>query len=126
MATVDLAVIKDGVVVNNIVVEETSVDSPEELEMFRVALGADLLVNTGFTTAIGSTYDASTGIMSKPPKPFDNWVWTDLNRWEPPIEYPSDGKLYNWNQVETRWDLEDQETIAPYLRSKGIASHPTN
>jgi hypothetical protein len=125
MATVDIAVIKDNVVVNNIVVEEELVDTPEEMETFRIALGADLLVNPGFTSSINSVYDPATGKIGKPPKPFEDWVWGVENRWIPPVEYPSDGKLYNWNQFETRWDLEDQEAMAITLRSRGIQVNPT-
>jgi hypothetical protein len=125
MATVDIAVIKDNIVVNNIVVEEELVDTPEEMETFRVALGADLLLNPGFTSAINSVYNPETNTIGKPPKPFEDWVWGVENRWIPPVEYPSDGKLYDWNQVETRWDLVDQEAIAEVLRSKGIQVNPT-
>jgi hypothetical protein len=124
MATVDIAVIKDNVIVNNIVVEEELVDTPEEMETFRIALGADILVNPGFTATIGSLYDPSTGKVGKPPKPFEDWVWGVENRWIPPVEYPSDGKLYNWNQLFSRWDLEDQEAFAEILRSRGIQVNP--
>lgn len=41
-----------------------------------------------------------------PPKPFDSW---DLNeetcQWEPPIAYPDDGQLYQWDEENTQWTL---------------------
>lgn len=39
-----------------------------------------------------------------PPKPYDDWVLNEtLFQWDPPVPYPSDGKLYNWDQNNKLW-----------------------
>jgi hypothetical protein len=39
-----------------------------------------------------------------PPKPFESWV-LDENTcfWNPPVPYPTDGKMYTWNEEELKW-----------------------
>lgn len=53
---------------------------------------------------IGYTYDGTKDAFI-PPKPFDSWL---LNQntflWEPPIPYPSDKKVYKWNEETLSWD----------------------
>ena len=38
------------------------------------------------------------------PQPYNSWI---LNKetfiWEPPIPYPPDGKMYNWDESITNW-----------------------
>ena len=38
------------------------------------------------------------------PQPYNSWI---LNKetfiWEPPIPYPTDGKMYNWDESITNW-----------------------
>lgn len=41
-----------------------------------------------------------------PPKPFDSWILNEETcQWEPPIPYPEDGDIYNWNEDAQSWDL---------------------
>lgn len=39
------------------------------------------------------------------PQPYNSWI---LNKetfiWEPPIPYPTDGKMYNWNEKIINWE----------------------
>ena len=43
-----------------------------------------------------------------PPKPFDSWTLDeDTCLWEPPIVYPDDGNMYNWNETDQQWDLQE-------------------
>lgn len=52
---------------------------------------------------IGYTYDAGRDAFI-PPKPFDSWVLNeDTCQWEAPVAYPTDGKLYLWNEETTQW-----------------------
>jgi|TARA_Y100000114_G_C11619116_1_gene258792 hypothetical protein len=51
----------------------------------------------------GFTYDTENDVFIAP-KPYDSWsldetTWT----WKPPVEYPNDGKFYNWNEDTTSW-----------------------
>ena len=52
----------------------------------------------------GMKYDATADVFYWP-QPYSSWT---LNKttylWEAPVEYPSDGKLYVWNEDETSWD----------------------
>ena len=54
----------------------------------------------------GYTYDQTKDAFI-PPKPFDSWnLNNDTCLWEPPIEMPSDGKNYKWNEENQNW-IED-------------------
>ena len=53
---------------------------------------------------IDYTYDEDRDAFI-PPKPFNSWVLNeDTCQWEAPIEFPSDGKKYNWNEETTSWE----------------------
>ena len=53
---------------------------------------------------IGYTYDYARDAFI-PPQPYASWT-LDSNKciWEAPVEYPSDGKRYTWNEDTTSWD----------------------
>jgi hypothetical protein len=52
---------------------------------------------------INYTYDESRDAFI-PPKEFNSWVLKeDLCRWESPIEYPNDGKMYLWDEATISW-----------------------
>jgi len=54
-------------------------------------------------SAIGYTYDEVKDAFIAP-KPYPSWKLNkDTCRWEAPIAYPSDGKLYDWNESTTNW-----------------------
>ena len=53
---------------------------------------------------IGMIYDAEKDSFYFP-KP-DNTTWIlneDKGLWERPVAYPTDGKLYNWNETNQSW-----------------------
>lgn len=53
---------------------------------------------------IGFTYDSEIDAFIAP-KPFNSWILNeDTCLWESPIPYPSDGKLYVWNEEELNWE----------------------
>ena len=40
-----------------------------------------------------------------PPKPFDSWILdSDTCLWNAPVDYPQDGKSYDWNEENQNWD----------------------
>lgn len=53
--------------------------------------------------SVGYTYDAELDAFI-PPKPFDSWI---LNKetclWESPVQYPSDEKIYEWDESTLNW-----------------------
>jgi len=53
--------------------------------------------------AIGYTYDNNLDAFI-PPKPFASWVLNeDTCLWDAPVEYPDDGKVYDWDEGSTSW-----------------------
>ena len=53
---------------------------------------------------IGYSYD-STRDAFIPPQPFNSWVLNeDTCLWDSPVAYPTDGKLYKWNEEILNWE----------------------
>jgi len=51
---------------------------------------------------IGYGYD---GVGFFPPKPYNSWLFNSTSYiWEPPVAYPSDDKLYDWNEEKLTWE----------------------
>ena len=56
---------------------------------------------------IGYIYDEDRDAFI-PQQPFDSWILNeDTCVYDPPVEYPDDGKIYTWNEDTTSWDEED-------------------
>ncbi len=52
---------------------------------------------------IGYTFDATAGAFI-PPKPYPSWLLnTNTFRWEAPVPYPNDGKMYTWDEATQLW-----------------------
>ena len=52
---------------------------------------------------IGYTYDQTNDVFYAP-QPYPSWTisaptWT----WQPPVPYPTDGKVYIWDEATTSW-----------------------
>jgi len=53
---------------------------------------------------VGFTYDTNKDAFI-PPKPFNSWILNDDTcLWEAPVPYPTDDKVYNWNEDTLSWD----------------------
>lgn len=53
---------------------------------------------------VGYSYDATKDAFISP-KPFNSWILNeDTCLWEPPVEYPTDGNSYEWNEETQSWD----------------------
>lgn len=51
---------------------------------------------------VGFHYDG-TGFYE--PKPFNSWTLNSTTYlWEAPVTYPTDGKVYMWNETDQQWD----------------------
>ena len=62
----------------------------------------------GNYAGIGYTYDETNDVFYAP-KPYDSWVLDETKwQWKAPVDYPSDGKDYTWNEETTSWDLVDE------------------
>ena len=52
---------------------------------------------------VGYTYDAVLDAFIAP-KPYPSWLLnTETCLWQPPIPYPTDGKIYSWNEDTQQW-----------------------
>ena len=52
---------------------------------------------------IGYTYDEARDAFI-PPKPFNSWLLNeDTCQWDAPVAYPTDGKLYIWDEEQQQW-----------------------
>ena len=50
------------------------------------------------------TYDESLDIFIEP-KVFDSWILDEsTGRYNAPVDYPDDGKVYKWNEETTNWE----------------------
>jgi len=70
--------------------------------------GVHLLGGTPFRknfAGIGYKYDQTRDAFI-PPKPFNSWTLNETTcLWEAPVNYPTDGQRYTWNETNQTWDL---------------------
>ena len=57
----------------------------------------------GTYAGIGFSYDQSEDIFITP-QPYPSWTRKG-SFWNAPVQYPSDGKKYSWNEENQSWDL---------------------
>jgi hypothetical protein len=56
---------------------------------------------------IGYSYDEARDAFIAP-KPFESWLLNeDTCQWQAPVDYPSDGLTYIWNENQIDWELAD-------------------
>ena len=52
---------------------------------------------------IGYIYDTQRDAFI-PPKPYPTWILDEQTcQWNPPVAYPSDNKMYTWNESTIAW-----------------------
>jgi hypothetical protein len=57
----------------------------------------------GNYAGIGFTYDSVRDAFI-PPKPYESWLLNeDTCLWDAPVAYPTDGKMYKWDETTTAW-----------------------
>jgi len=70
--------------------------------------GIHLLDGTPFRknfAGIGFTYHQTRNAFI-PPKPYPSWSLNETTcLWEAPVDYPTDGQNYEWNETNQSWDL---------------------
>lgn len=53
---------------------------------------------------VGFTYDEDRDAFIAP-KPFESWALDEETcKWVAPVAYPTDGKIYTWNEENTNWE----------------------
>ena len=110
-------------IVTEVIVGRDETEGPTNWEIYYGNLRQQICKRTSYNTkggqhlnggtpfrknyaGIGYTYDQTRDAFI-PPKPFDSWILNeDTCRYEAPVEMPSDGKRYQWNEDEKKW-VED-------------------
>lgn len=62
----------------------------------------------GTYAGIGFTYNEVEDIFITP-QPYSSWIRSG-SFWNAPVEYPSDGQRYLWNEATLSWDVLDENT----------------
>ena len=57
----------------------------------------------GKFAAIDDSYNLEEDIFVSP-QPFASWI-REGSFWNSPVVYPTDGKIYKWNENELQWDI---------------------
>lgn len=96
------AVIIDGIVDNVIVA-----DSLEFANSHTGSNCVEVTESTGRANT-GCQYSVSLNKFAEP-KPFISWTLNSNFEWNAPVEYPSDGKDYYWNESSLEWLESNQE-----------------
>ena len=57
----------------------------------------------GNYAGIGYTYDRTNDVFYAP-QPFPSWILDEATwTWQAPVDYPTDGKQYAWDESSTTW-----------------------
>ncbi len=108
---------ENNIVINVLVIEQDMVDTGlfgEPSKWIQTSYntygGVHALGGTPFRknyAGIGYTYDVSRDAFI-PPKPYVSWVLNeDTCLWEAPTPYPTNGKMYRWNEATVSWVLQE-------------------
>ncbi len=58
----------------------------------------------GNYAGIGYTYDSTNDVFYAP-QPYPSWKLNNTTwLWEAPVAYPTDSKVYKWNESITNWE----------------------
>lgn len=112
----------DGIVLRVIVVSNADTSTPDgtEVESIGVAFCQRLFGGNWKQTSynnkfrvryagIGYAYLPSLDAFV-PPKPYPSWILNQTTAdWEAPTPYPTDGKVYFWNEGTTSWQLVEPQ-----------------
>jgi hypothetical protein len=104
-------VVVGGVVIGNDMLNNLPFPESEPIgQAFIVSLyGEGVWKQTSYNRNFRKNY-AGIGMSYKPdidafvyPQPFPSWVLDDNALWQAPIPYPTDGKLYGWDEATQSW-----------------------
>lgn len=106
----DNNIVKQVIVVHNNELLDNGVESEAKGIAFCQSLFGGNWVQTSYNgnirknyAGIGYSYDAVRDAFI-PPKPYPSWVLNeDTCQWQAPVPYPTDGKIYVWNEDQQQW-----------------------
>ena len=79
----------------------------------------------GNYAGIGYTYDSVNDVFY-PPQPYLSWTISAPNwTWTPPTPYPSDGKLYTWDETTKTW-IEVPTAASTTTTTPSTSTTPTS
>jgi hypothetical protein len=98
------AKVRDGLVVNVIVAEESFFDTfVDDSAGTWIETKTDGSIRKNYA-GIGFSYDQGRDAFI-PPQPYPSWTLNeDTCRWECPVAHPNDGNIYEWNETDQQWD----------------------
>ena len=106
------AFLDDNNIVTEVIVgiDETELIEGEAPDVWYGKFRSQTCVRTSYNgnirknyAGIGYTYDEERDAFI-PPKPFASWLLDeDTCQWEAPVPYPTDDKIYTWDEEEQDW-----------------------
>ena len=104
------AFLDENNIVTEVIVGKDETDTAHDWEQFYGEIRNQVCKRTSYNArirknyaGIGYTYDPVLDAFI-PPKPFPSWVLVeDTCQWNPPVEMPTDGKRYIWDESTTNW-----------------------
>ena len=108
----DNNIVKEVVVVSNDIAttEQAGIDFLNSLYPNNKLRWVQTSYNGNFRknfAGIGSTYDADKDVFIHR-KPYPSWTLDSNGDWQPPVDKPTDGKPYDWNETNQTWDLIEE------------------
>ena len=103
------AKVEDGIVTEVIVAEQAHVDTLSGTWVqtsYNTKGNVHVLGGTPFRknyAGKGHTYDSVRDAFYQP-QPYPSWTLNETTcKWEAPVAFPTDGKIYEWNENTTNW-----------------------
>jgi hypothetical protein len=87
------------------------------IEFLKTLTGHETWIQTSYNgnirknfAGIGYTYDSQRDAFI-PPQPYPSWTLVEETcQWTAPVLYPTDGKMYQWDETTTNWIQVNEET----------------
>jgi hypothetical protein len=107
----DNNIVKQVIVVhNNELLDESGIESEQKGIDFCTNLFGGRWIQTSYNGTIRKNF-AGQSYLYDPirdafiaPQPYNSWVMDEATyQWKAPIAYPTDEKVYIWNELDTAW-----------------------
>lgn len=93
---------QDGIAINTCIILEENLSILNSLKELYNATNV-FESKKDYPVLIGHTYWDGTRFVNEHAE-YKSWIWNDIDyTWSPPVEYPSDGKMYEWNEEDKSW-----------------------
>jgi hypothetical protein len=97
-------------IVTEVIVGKDETDTTHDWEQYYGAFRGQVCKRTSYNgnirknyAGIDYTYDEQRDAFI-PPQPYGSWILNEITcQWESPVDYPTDGKMYTWNEELVNW-----------------------